>query len=250
MLADSRLRIRGVLAWILALKTILMSSAFAVNIAVNISPSDAIPDPDYLGSLMAVENVPPAGFTASLSGENYGIDAEFPDLVWGLGVDQLPGNSRVYWIVDSGFQPSAAGSLTYDDGAGHVLPASWLSFKIDTGGRDTLFEDLTIELTGLEGVHTVNGWYGTSADDFAMAGELNLGTKATSLTLTLADILHTGLDAFEVRIYGLLGADIGGFKSLKVQGKATTVTPVPEPNALILIAAVVFAALVQRLRPR
>lgn len=226
----------------------LLSSAMAAQIAVSLSPvADAIPDPNYPGFFMGEASSPSTGFTVSLSGVNYGLDSEFPDLVWGLGADRLPGRRRTYWVVDNGFEPMRAGSIQYDASG---MGASYISVKVDTHGEDSVFQGMTIEFKGIADMATTNGWFGTTGDNFAMAGQFSLRDSDQSLTVTIPTFTHRGSEPAEIRLYGLRGADIGGFTLLDVKGSVVPAPPlpVPEPGTVLLLTTVAAGVMLRRRR--
>ena len=48
----------------------------------------------------------------------------------------------------------------------------------------------------------------------------------------------------EIRLYGIIGGDEGAFNMLAVNGQLTPSSPIPEPDARMLVTAVVLGATV------
>lgn len=228
---------------------IITSTAGAAQIAVNFSPiTDDVPDPAYPGSSMGAAIMSSTGFEFTIQGVNYGLDAGIPGLVWGLGAGALPGRSQTYWVVDSGFEPMVPGSISYDNSG---TAASYISVKINTNGEDSIFQGVTVEFKNMTDMAATNGWFGTSEDGFTMDGQFTMRSNTRNLTVTIPTFTHRGTGEAEIRIYGLRGADIGGFRSAEVKGSVVPAPPlpVPEPGTILLLAALATGTLMHRRRP-
>jgi hypothetical protein len=219
---------------LIGLLTITPSSAAGLSLIIN--PAHPAPaDPAYpgAGSTVTTAADPKTGLTASIAGRNYGVNPAPGQPRWGLRTDETSWNpSGIDFIVTNGFTPAVPGAKTDRNGN----PASYVSITVGNVLPNTLFQNLSIDFNGLNFTRTTNAWAGTSVGQFSnwtAANTPNEVANGGQLSVTLPSFVWSGGDPLEIRVYGLVADDVGGFASVRIQGNVLMTPLVPEPAGLL-----------------
>lgn len=221
----------------------------AASLSVTITPAHTtIADAANPGTASTVTTVTDAqtGATLAVSGRNYGVVAGGNQ--WGIQAGNLPWNSsQTGFIVTNGFGPSAPGSKTTATGGA----ASYLTVAVGNVQPNTLFQNVSIEFTGLAFTRTTNAWAAASPNSFgnwAQAVQSGSGT-ARKLQVNIPDFTWNGENPLEFRLYGMTALDEGGFSSVKVSANLLPAAPVPEPGVVIILGLWLLVTYTGRYRP-
>lgn len=193
------------------------------------------------------------GVIGRVSAANYSDDASSSDR-WGLVDASKPWNrGKQGALIRMGIAPSAVGSTRHEFGAGpgslRSTDASYISIRIERPST-TLFTDLRVDLLTSNVIAASTAWGGTSADGFtsvAQPGRPQTNSQGRLISWDFSNLNYTGTEPLEIRLYGLIGADIGTLKSLRVNIGAT---PIPEPCTMSLLVACAVMMVAKRTRHR
>jgi len=223
--------------------------AMAASLSVTVTRFDAVEaDAAYPGmdSNVTTATDKKTGITASVAGRNYGVVENGPQ--WGIQSGSLPWNdAQSGFIVTNGFGPSAPGSKT--TAAGHA--ASFVTIALGNVQPNTLFQNVSIDFSGLVFTRNTNAWAAASPNSFgnwAQAVQSGSGT-GRKLQVNIPDFTWTGENPLEFRLYGMTALDEGGFSSVKVSANLLPAAPVPEPGVVIILGLWLLVTYTGRYRP-
>ena len=224
--------------------------ARAASLSLVVTPSHSTAaDAFYPGAGSTVTSATDVqtGLNFTVSGRNYGVDPNPAQARWGIRNGQSIVNPAASaFIVTNGFTPAAAGSKTTATGAN----ASYVSIKVGNVLPNTLFQNLSIDFSGLNFTRTTNAWAATSAGNFtswAAASQTNEGANGRRLSVTLPAFTWEGTEPLEIRVYGITGTDEGQFANIRITAGITGPT-VPEPAAAMSGMLVLAGMLLRRRR--
>ena len=222
--------------------------AVAASLSITVTRFDAVkPDAAYPGmdSNVTTATDKKTGITASVAGRNYGVVENGPQ--WGIQSGSLPWNdAQSGFIVTNGFGPSAPGSKT--TAAGHA--ASFVTIALGNVQPNTLFQNVSIDFSGLVFTRNTNAWVAASPGGFTswVQAVQNGNGNGRRLSANLPDFTWFGDSPLEIRLYGLTGLDEGSFSTVKVTANLSPGAPVPEPGVLVLLCIWLLATYTGRYR--
>lgn len=183
------------------------------------------------------------GVFATLAGRGYGVE-EGGSSRWGVVAGDISWLRNTQgWTVRNGFAPDAIGS-TLSTSTGVEVAASYLSVMLQGLDAGTVLRDVALTFNDVTYLRPEQAWAGSNADDFSTGIALRYFRVKGSrqLSVTLPEITQTGTDPLEIRLYGIIGGDEGAFNMLTVNAQVTPPSPIPEPDARMLVTAVVLGA--------
>lgn len=203
-------------------------------------------DPAYAGTSMitgGTSSLPK--IVSTLAGRNYGVE-QSGSARWGIqagGISWLTDTQG--WTVRNGFAPDAIGS-TVSTSTGLEVAASYLSVMLHGLEAGTVLNNVALTFSNVTYLKPDNAWAGTSADSFSQATALTYSKvgRSRQLSVTLPEVTLLSAEPLEIRLYGIIGGDEGAFNMLTVNGQLTASSPIPEPDARMLVTAVVLGATV------
>lgn len=229
---------RKTFAFLLSLIGLLpAASALAANLSLVVTPSlPSVADALYPGAGSTVTSATDqqTGLAITMAGRNYGVNQAAGQARWGIRNGPNPGNQGgSAFIVTNGFTPAAAGSKSTSTGAA----ASYISFTVSNVLPNTLFQNLSIDFSGLNFTRTTNAWAAASVGGYTnwtAATQTSEGAAGRRLSVTIPAFTWTGGEPLEIRLYGVTGTDEGGFASVKIDGTVLLAPQVPEPSSALL----------------
>ena len=239
------------LVTLLSVLALSASASFAATLDIRFAPTDAqSPDAMYpLDSTVTTGTSATAGLIATLAGRNYGVEPAGTSRYGIAASPPLTPASAAVWTVRSGFAPVAVGSTQNSTAQ---TGASYMSVVLSGAAAGTVFKNVALTFAGIVTTTNTNAWAGTSANNFATSTALTFSRVNTvrQLAVTLPEFTTPTSDPLEIRLYGILGGDTGTFKSVSVTGETIAPSPVPEPDATLLITSVALGAAVSFRRRR
>lgn len=219
--------------------------SFQLNAATGSSPDPLYPTSSTLTT--SATNQP--GVVATLSGRGYGVEEDAGASRWGVAAGNIAWLTNTPgWTIRNGFFPNAIGS-TLSTTAGVELAASYMSVTLRGLEAGTVLNDVELTFTDVTFMRPENAWAGASTDAFASPIPLSYNKVGDTrqLSVTFPELTQIGTEPLEMRIYGVVGVDIGAFNVLNVKAD---MIPVPEPGVPMLMTVVMLGAAVAfRRRP-
>lgn len=222
---------------------VLPLQSAVLNLQFNPSSGTAT-DPVYPStSTISAGTTSMPGLFATLAGRGYGVE-EGGSARWGVsagGIGWLTNTQG--WTVRNGFAPDAIGS-TISTSTGVEVAASYLSVMLQGLDAGTVLRDVALTFTDVTYLKPDQAWAGSSGDAFSSAIPLSYSKVGGSrrLSVNLPEITQSGTDPLEIRLYGIIGGDEGAFNMLTVNAQVSPRSPIPEPDARMLVTAVILGA--------